>query len=252
MVELGHINIAIEISMLSSYLACPHEGHLKNALHVMGYLKLKHNSQLIFDPTYPDIDQTAFPTFEWTEFYGDVEEAIPSDKLPPLGKDVDLDMMVDSDHVGEKRTRCSLDGFIIFCNLAPIIWLSKQQLTIETSVFGAEFVAMKHGIEMLRGLKYKIHMMGIPLSGPMSIYGDNKSQVTNSSRPESTLKKKCNSICYHAIRESVAIAMGETLLIHIRNGENLADFLTKTTSGAKRRKLVSGVVPDIYKDFPKQ
>ena len=181
------------------------------------------------------------------EFYGDVEEAIPHDMPPPLGKDVDLCMMVDSDHGGEKRTQRSHTGFIIFCNLAPIIWLSKQQATIEISVFGAEFVAMKHGIKTLRGLRYKIRMMGIPLSGPTYIYGDNKSQVTNSSRPESTLKKKCNSICYHAIRESVAT--DETLLTHIRTGENLADFLTKTTSGAKRRKLVRGVVHDIYDEF---
>ncbi len=106
---------------------------------------------------------------------------------------------------------------------------------------------MKHSIKTLRGLRNKIHMMGIPLSGPTYIYGDNKSQVTNSSRPELTFKKKCNSICYHAIRESVA--MGETLLTHIRTGENLADFLTKTTSGAKRRKLERGVVHDIYDDF---
>jgi hypothetical protein len=216
----------------------------------MGYLQLKHNSQLIFDSTYPDIDQLAFPCFEWTEFYGNAEEAIPPDMPPPLGKDVDLCMMVDCDHGGEKRTRCSRTGFFIFCNLAPIIWLSKQQATIETSVFGAEFVAMKHGIKTLRGLRYKIQMMGIPLSGPTYIYGDNKSQVTNSSTPESTLKKKCNSICYHAIRELVA--MGETLLTHIKTGENLADFPTKTASGAERRKLASGVVHDIYDDFPKQ
>ncbi len=108
---------------------------------------------------------------------------------------------------------------------------------------------MKHGIMTLRGLRYKTRMMGIPLSGPMYIYGDNKTQVTNSSRPESTLKKKCNSICYHAIHE--LFAMGETLLMHIRTGENLADFLNKITSGAKRRKLVSRVVHDIYNDFPK-
>jgi hypothetical protein len=134
-------------------------------------------------------------------------------------------------------------GLLFFCNLAPVIWLSKQRATIETSVFGAEFVAIKHGIETLRELQYKIHMMGIPLSGPTYIYGDNVSQVTNSSRPESTLKKKCNCICYHAIHESVA--MGETLLTHIKTRDNLADFLTKTTSGAKHRKLVSGVVYDI-------
>ncbi len=119
-----------------------------------------------------------------------MEKAIPLDMPPPLGKDVDLRMMVDSDHAGEKRTQCSRTGFIIFCNLAPIVWLSKQQPTIESSIFGAEFVAMKHGIKTLRGLRYKIHMMGIPLSGPTYVYGDNKSQVTNSSRPESTLGKK--------------------------------------------------------------
>ena len=68
--------------------------------------------------------------------------------------------------------------------------------------------------------------------------------MTNSSRPELTLKKKCNSICYHAI--CALVAMGETLLMHIRTGDNLADLLTKTTFGAKCRKLVSGVVYDIY------
>ncbi len=184
MVELGRIDIATIVSILSSYLACPCNGHLENALHVMGYLRVKHNSRLIFDPTYSDIDQTAFPSFEWTEFYGNVEEAIPPNMPPPLGKDIDLLMMVDTDHAGEKRTQRSRTGFMIFCNLATIIWLSKQQATIETSVFGAEFVAVKHGIKMLRGLRYKIRMMGIPLSGPTYVYGDNKSQVTNSSRPE--------------------------------------------------------------------
>jgi hypothetical protein len=104
MVELGRINIATEVSMLFSYLACPRKGHLENALHIMGYLHMKHNSQLIFDPTHPDIDLTAFPSFEWMEFYGVMEEAIPPDMPPPLGKDVDLCMMVDSDHAGEKRT----------------------------------------------------------------------------------------------------------------------------------------------------
>jgi hypothetical protein len=110
MVELGHIDIATEVSMLSSYLACPREDHLEKSLHVMGYLQLKHNLQLIFDPTYPDIELTAFPSFDWTEFYGNVEEAIPPNMPPPLGKDVDLCMMVDSDHAGDKRTRRSYLG----------------------------------------------------------------------------------------------------------------------------------------------
>jgi hypothetical protein len=90
---------------------------------------------------------------------------------------------------------------------------SKKQATLETSVFGADFVAMKHGIEKLQGLHYKLCMMGIPLTGPSFMYADNKLQVTNSTIPESTLKKKCNSICYHAMQELVS--MGESLITHI-------------------------------------
>ena len=92
--------------------------------------------------------------------------------------------MVDSDHTGDKRIQRSRTGFLIFCNMALINWISKKQPTIETSVFGAKFVSMKHGIEKLQGLRYKIRMMGIPLSVPSYVYGDNKSAITNSTTPE--------------------------------------------------------------------
>jgi hypothetical protein len=84
-----------------------------------------------------------------------------------------------------------------------------QIRTFLNTMFGAEFVAMKNGMECVRGLWYKLRMMGVPLTGPTYIYGDNMSVVHNTQRPESVLKKKSNSICYHAIRESVA--MGESL-----------------------------------------
>jgi hypothetical protein len=107
----------------------------------MGYLKQKHNSRLIFDPTYRDINVSSFPTYDWTEFYGDVKEAIPHDMPKPFGRDLDVRMFCDSDHAGEKRAGRSRTGFLIFCNMALIDWISKKQATIETSVFGAEFVA---------------------------------------------------------------------------------------------------------------
>ncbi len=93
-------------------------------------------------------------------------------------------------------------------------------------------------------------MMGVPLTGPSFIYADNKSQVTNSTRPELTLKKKCNSICYHAVRESVA--MDELLNAHINSEENLLDLMTKVTLSSKCRQLVGNIFYDIYNDHPKQ
>jgi hypothetical protein len=73
MVELGHVDIATEISLLSCHLAYPRVEHLEVALHVMGYLKQKHNSQLVFDLAHPTIDMDSFPKYDWTEIYGDVK-----------------------------------------------------------------------------------------------------------------------------------------------------------------------------------
>ena len=122
---------------------------------------------------------------------------------------------------------------MIFINMALIVWFSKRQLTIESSAFGAEFVALKNGVETLRGLRYNLRMMGIPISGPLLVYGNNMSVIHNTQHPESLLKKKCNSICYCGICESVA--MGETLTTHVPTLENYADLLTKVLYGQKRR-----------------
>ena len=78
--------------------------------------------------------------------------AILKNALSPLGKEVDLRMMVNSNNAGGKSTRCWQTGFLIFLNMMLINWLPQKQPTIESSVFGAEFVAMKLGMEVLRGI----------------------------------------------------------------------------------------------------
>ncbi len=103
---------------------------------------------------------------------------------------------------------------------------------------------MKNGMEATRGLRYKLRMMGVPLSGPTYIYGDNMSVIHNTQRPESTLKKKSNSICYHAVRESVA--MGESITGHVSTHANPADIATKVLPGGqKRNHLISLILYDL-------
>ena len=169
---------------------------------------------------------------------------MPPNAPKPLGKEIELRLFVDSDHAGDKATRRSRTGFMIFMNMALINWCSKKQSTVEGAVFGAEFVAMKQGIETLRGIRYKLRMMGIEICGPSYVYGDNMSVIHNTSKPESVLKKKSNSICYHFLRE--AVAMKECFATHIPTLENWADLLTKVLSGKKRRDLVRGILYDIY------
>jgi hypothetical protein len=78
-IEIGRIDITTEVSMLATHMAMPREGHLYAVFQVFAYLKQKHNSRLIFDPTLPSIDMNQFKGNEdWTTFYGNVKEAIPS------------------------------------------------------------------------------------------------------------------------------------------------------------------------------
>jgi hypothetical protein len=237
-VELGRVGILTEVSMLSSHLALPRTGHLEAVFGIFAYLKVRHNSRVVFDPTYPEIDMNRFETVDWKTFYGDVKEAILPNALKPRGKPLDMRMFVDADHAGDKITRRSRTGFFVFLNSAPIIWYSKRQTTVETSVFGSEFVAMKTGMEQIRGLRYKLRMMGVPIDGPCYTFGDNLSVVRNASKPESCLRKKSNSICFHAVRESSA--MGESLCAWESTLTNLADLATKVLPGGHRRETLIG------------
>jgi hypothetical protein len=144
----------------------------------------------VFDPTYSSVDMGTFIKTDLKSMYGDVKEIIPSDAPVPRGKEVDMPLFVDSDLAGDQFTRRSRNGFVIYLNMAPIVWFSKRQPTAESRFVGAEFVAMKNGIETWRELRYKLRMMVVTLGGPTFVYGDNIYGVHNTQRPESVSKKK--------------------------------------------------------------
>eukprot|EP00978_Attheya_sp_CCMP212_P033817 scaffold138503_cov34-Attheya_sp.AAC.7 len=113
---------------------------------------------MVFDPSYPEIDMQPFKECERKTFYGDMHEAIPTNMPLARGKEVDVCLFVDSDHAGDKLTQQSRTGFFIYLNMLPVAvaWQSKIQATVESSVFGAEFVVMKVWMETCRGLWYKL------------------------------------------------------------------------------------------------
>ena len=185
----------------------------------------------------PAIDETRFTKCDWSEFYPDAEEKLPPDMPEPRGKSVVTTCFVDADHAGCKATRRSHSGIIIFVNRAPILWYSKRQTTVETSTFGSEIVAMRIAIELVEGLRYKLRMMGIKIEAPTTVLCDNESAVKNTSRPESPIKKKHNSIAYHKARE--AVAAGTIRIIKEDTATNVADLLTKLFNGEQLKRLTS-------------
>ena len=160
-------------------------------------------------------------------------------KLPrPRGRPVVTTAFVDASHAANKKTRRSHSGHIIFVNRAPVKWYSKRQQTVETSAFSSEFIAMKHCLEDVEFIRFKLRMFGIPFTGgkePTYILSDNESLVRNSSSVESTLNKKHSAVAYHFTRWNVAA--GVCKVAWIPTTENIADALTKRLSEVKRDYL---------------
>ena len=157
---------------------------------------------------------------------------------------------VDADHASDTITRRSRTGILVWLNSSLIHWWSKKQNSVESSSFGSEFTAMKQCCEYLKGLRYKLRMMGIPVLGPAYISGDNQSVLANTTNPDSTIKKKSQSIAYHFVREGVA--RGEWRTSYVNTHENEADLLTKPLpDGEKRRGFVSNLLHHIYSVFVK-
>ena len=234
--ELGRIDILLETAMLSTYMALPQKGHMEQVYHVFGYLKTHSKHCLFFDPRHPDIDERAFSSYEWYNFYRDTREQVPNDMPPPRGHAVSSRCFIDADHASNTVTRRSQTGILIFLNKALIVWYNKWQNTMETSTFGSKFIAMRTAVEHIEALRYKLRMFGILIEGPTNVFCDNEAVFKNTTIPKSMLKKKHNSICYHRCREAVAakvmrVAKEGTLT-------NLVDLFTKPLMQSVREGLL--------------
>ena len=237
--EIGRVDILHEVSILSQYQACPREGHLQEALHIVSYLRKHPKLTIYMDPRIPPIDLSMFPDQreQFKEYYRNAEEVMPFDMPRAKGRPVMITSYVDASHGANKVTRKSHTGYIIFMNRAPILWYSKRQQTVETSAFSSEMLALKVCVEAIQGLRYKLRMFGVPLpkGEPSYVLCDNESAVKNASRVESVLNKKHSSVAYNYVRWGTAA--GIIRVAWIRSEENLADPLTKRLPSIKRELL---------------
>ena len=75
--------------------------------------------------------------------------------------------------------------------------------------------------------------MGIPVTQPTYIFGDNQSVLVNSATPHSQLKKKANSVAYHHVREGTAL--DEWRLAYVNTTNNASDMMSKPLHAVEKR-----------------
>ena len=124
-------------------------------------------------------------------------------------------------------------------NWAPIVWYLKRQTTVKSSTFGSESVAMRVAMDMIKALRYKLCIFGVPIEEATYVLCDNDAVVKNMMAPKSTLKRKHNSIAYHQNREYVA--SGAAIVGKVGTDDNLADIGTKVLPYPRRKKLLQAL-----------
>ena len=100
-VELGRVDVCLEVSMMSSHLALPREGHLEQVLHIFAYLKKYHNNELVYDPSDPVVDENDYKRRDWVSSeFGHVEgkEEFLANMPEPGGHGFIMRAKVDADH----------------------------------------------------------------------------------------------------------------------------------------------------------
>ena len=109
---------------------------------------------------------------------------------PPEGKPARTTSFVDANLMHDMVAGRSATGICEFPNKTPIDWFSKRQDQAETATCGSEFVAARQAAERLVDPRHTLRSFGVPLDGPAWMFGDDKSAVTSSAIPHSTLSKR--------------------------------------------------------------
>ena len=126
---------------MDSVMAIPREGHLNAAVQMFSLLKSKHNEVAVLDPIEPEIDQTQFPTEDWSET--PCKEDAPSNKSEPMRTCFTMRDCVESGHAGDSVARQSRTSFIVILKISSIFVFSNKQRSCETSSFGSELITTK-------------------------------------------------------------------------------------------------------------
>ena len=134
---------------MPSHVCLPREGHLDKIFYIFAYFKHKHNGSRVFDPAYSVIDYNNFPLNDQSNFYGKTKEILPNNAPDPRGKGPDVIVYVEADLAGNRVTRLSRTGFVIYLIQAPEYWFLKQQNGVKAGTFGSEFVAIKQCCEYI-------------------------------------------------------------------------------------------------------
>ena len=231
MVQIGRFDIPFAVTSINRFSAAPREVHIKRPVNIFGYLKNppgRWKSIVILSYDIRKINGKGANTVDWLEKYTKVSEYIDEVLPDPRGHTLSTTVYFDSEYAHAQVTRRLVYVVMCFVGLTPIIWSSKIQGAIKTSRYSAYSCAVWVAIESYIAMRHTLSSLGVPMKGPMSIFGDNLVMIISCTNPDLELKNKHVAILYHKFRESAASGIFNPIKVCMM--VNRSNILTKSTS----------------------
>jgi hypothetical protein len=223
---LGRFDILSGVVTLSRYRTNPRRGHVDRCRGIYGYLADFPHGGIRFRTEEPDFTNLPNQEFDWCRsVYGEVKECLPKDAPLPRGRYVVISTYKDANLYHDHVTGRALTAILHFLNATPIDWYCKRQATVETAMYGSEFVSAKTAIDQIIDLRLSLRYLGVPIRDKSYLFGDNRSVVGSSTLPQSPLKKRHHALSYHRVREAIAAKI--VGFYWIDGDKNPADILSK-------------------------
>ena len=154
----------------------------------------------------------------------------------------ELRMYTNSDYAGDKTTRISITGYILFFMDVPIIWKSKSQKNITLSSSEVEYVALSEAAKEIKFVYQLLLSIGIQVQLPIVVRVDNVGAIFMSENTSTSGCTKHIDICYQYVNEM--ILDGFLKGSFVKTSENVADVFTKNVRSETYRELVKHFLMD--------
>ena len=226
LVTLGRFDIHAQVATMSRFRAAPRQGHMNRLKRIYSYAIRTKDYAIRSRTDQPDYSILPEQDFDWTySVYGNVQEILPDDMPEPLGEAVIITTAMDANLNHCLATGKSVTGCLHSVNKTLVDWYSKKQATVEKAIYGSEFIAAKTATEQIIDIRQTLRYLGAPIHAKSFLFGDNRSVVTSTTLPHSTLTKRHNILTFHRVREAIVAKL--MAFYWIQSAYNLSDMLSK-------------------------
>lgn len=165
-------------------------------------------------------------------------------KMQPIDEESDGSWTIvvysDSDFAGDKETRVSIAGFVIYLLGVPICWKSKGMKSVTLSSSEAEYVALAEAAKEVKFVYQVLLSIGMKIKTPIIVRVDNVGAIFMAENVAVSQRTKHIDVKYRFVHEFV---MSDFLkIIFVRTDENKADIFTKNVNGDLHDKHCADLV----------